>query len=1171
MFLNKSVRIIFPFVIVLTSIVLILQLESVAPDSTTRDQPARQVFAPPDGLSPSLVASTGSPDIVIYAPVQPASVDLANLPPYKSTGDSKYERWLRGEWDPDEREFLIDPAEMDRLKEEALKMGPSGNVQQMIAGPGRLSPVLGTNFDSLDVGDCCPSGATVPPDPEMSAGPNHLIAVVNVAFEIYDTSGTSLAGPVTFDSFFSPLGGTNCTAGGPFDPNTLYDEENDRFMMAVDGDGKAYCVAVSQTSDPTGSWWLYEFPTNVSGRFFDYPHAGIGRDAIYLGANMFSGSFVEGRVWALDKSAMYAGNPASSVSRTTGNDGTPQPVNLHGFAQGTWPVSGPHYILTDGNFDGATYRLYSWDDPFGTNNWSLEANLNLPAYHGVSVGFPIDSVQAGTGGTITANDFRVLDFEFSNGSGWTAMTVSCNPGGGTVNCVQWAEIDLAGASLVQAGVFASPGDYRYFPDIAADQCGNATVGYTKSSFAIFPSVWTTGRVSGDPLGTMQPEVEVKGGEVTYTAFADRWGDYTGMTIAPDGLTFWYLGEYSKNLPSASAKWGTRIGSFTFPGCPPTPDFTMSAVPAMQTACIPGDVEYSIQVGANAGFSDPVTLSVTGTPTGYGAAFSSNPVTPSATSVLTLTGSAVAAPGTYSLDVVGVSPTSTHTVTVGLDLVAGPPTLGTLLSPASGATGVLLTPDFAWTAAPTAVTYLLEVATDFGFSNVVYSATVSDANHTAATALAPGTEHFWRVTAENICGTGMPSAVSSFTTAVYICAVPNLAIPDNTPAGVTSTLSVSMSGTLFDLNVFLDVSHTWVGDLQVTLLHEVIVTPTMIIDRPGVPAMSSVGCGADDINTIVDDEGSDGSVETECDNGPGPALSGLLSPSPGALSDFDGEDVSGTWRLTISDHAGVDTGTLNRWCLLPLTADSLDSDLEMSKVIKPEVAMPGEPVTYTLVYTNHGPSAASNITITDIIPEQLTGVAFESSGAAITPTGGISLTWQVADLAPRTGGVITVTGIVSPLLSNDTIVSNTVTITGGLDNNVANNSGLAILDVNVPRVYFTGPSSTVPEAGGQVLITASLGVPNPYADILVDYAFVGGSATPGSDYVAADGTVTFTAGSIYASFAITIVDDSTAEPDKTLLIDLDNPVGAALSSPSRFTLVIWDEEAFRQYLPYIAND
>ena len=233
------------------------------------------------------------------------------------------------------------------------------------AGAGQLGWVVGTNFDSLDANDCGGGGLNVPPDSELAAGPNHIIAVVNVAFEIYDKSGNVLAGPFTFSSFFS--GTPGCTNTGVFDPNVLYDEEHDRFILGIDGNGDDYCVAATTGPDPTGSWNRYGFATDIGGTLFDYPHAGVGLDAIYVGANMFLGGFIEGRVWAIDKFALYDGSALSVVTHSIGSESTPQPMNLHGFAQGTWPAGGPHYIITDDQFDGATYGVWSWNDPFGAD------------------------------------------------------------------------------------------------------------------------------------------------------------------------------------------------------------------------------------------------------------------------------------------------------------------------------------------------------------------------------------------------------------------------------------------------------------------------------------------------------------------------------------------------------------------------------------------------------------------------------------------------------------------------------------------------------------------------------------------------------------------------------------------------------------------------------------
>ena len=506
---------------------------------------------------PACVSTSGSPD-PSGEPTKtaPVSMEMAEV----AAQESGLSPVREGEMSRRIESSLTDE-DIEALIAEAMALPPSDRVQILDSEPDGAPLSVGASFDSIDVLECCGSGSLNPPDPEMAAGPNHVIAVVNASLEIYDTSGTSLLGPLALETFFSSLG-VGCLAFS-FDPNALYDEDWDRFIVAADGDGTEYCVAVSQTGDPMGSWNMYAFPVDVGDEFFDYPHAGVGRDAIYVGANMFGGG--SGRVFALEKVAMYNGLAASSVTHGLGSNTTPQPVNLHGAAQGTWPTSGPHYILTgrNGFGDPDTFGLFSWDDPFGANTLTDLGSIETVPAHGVIVGSPIGSLQMG-GGSVTGNDPRPLDFEYRNGSGWMTNVVSCNPGGGTVNCIQWVEVDLDGATIAQAGVLASEAEYRYFPDIAADHCNDVVVGYSKSSSSTFPGIAAAGRQGGDPAGLMSVEVDIKDGEVTFGE-PGRWGDYTGMTIGPDGKTFWYLGEYSKNVAS-SRNWGTWIAGLTFDSC-----------------------------------------------------------------------------------------------------------------------------------------------------------------------------------------------------------------------------------------------------------------------------------------------------------------------------------------------------------------------------------------------------------------------------------------------------------------------------------------------------------------------------------------------------------------------------------------------------------------------------
>jgi hypothetical protein len=502
-----------------------------------------------------------------YAAEGPSPVDLKAVPINVFDPKNKLDRgWGQG---PKARRIPgpIPAEQIDRLREAALQIAPNARIQNTM--PQGQAPSAGVAFDALDYNECCGGGGNVPPDPDITVGPNHVIAVVNVAFKIFDKTGNLLAGPTTLSSFFA--GTPGCSATNVFDPVLAYDESTDRFIIAADGNGTDFCVAASQSGNPLGTWNRYGFATNFAGAFFDYPHMGVGRDALYMGANQFGGTLpqgFEGRVWAMDKAAMYAGAPLTVATQSTGAaNSTPQPAKVHGFNDGTWPNSGPHYIMTE-LFDGANHSVWSWTDPFSSNVFVKKADLDLAAYTGVPGGMPVDVPQSG-GQPIQANDFRGLDTEYRNGKIWMTNTISCNPGSGTVNCLRWAKIDPTGPTILDAGVFASSGQFRTFPDLAVNKCDDMAIGYTRSSTSTFPSIFVNGRLSTDPAGSLQSEVQLKAGTIAYTAFDTaprRWGDYTGMTIDPDGKTFWYLGEYSKNTGNNNGRWGTYVGSFSFPSC-----------------------------------------------------------------------------------------------------------------------------------------------------------------------------------------------------------------------------------------------------------------------------------------------------------------------------------------------------------------------------------------------------------------------------------------------------------------------------------------------------------------------------------------------------------------------------------------------------------------------------
>ena len=147
--------------------------------------------------------------------------------------------------------------------------------------------------------------------------------------------------------------------------------------------------------------------------------------------------------------------------------------------------------------------------------------------------------------------------------------------------------------------------------------------------------------------------------------------------------------------------------------------------------------------------------------------------------------------------------------------------------------------------------------------------------------------------------------------VEFCDRSPLAIPDGDSAGVTSTLNVTESGTLSSVEITLAVTHSWIGDLVVTLAHQDTSTQVVLIDRLGSSDGGS-GCRGDDIDVTLRDAASE-PVETACSSNATPALSGELAPQQ-PLQRFAGEDLSGSWMLRVSDNARHDLGTLVTWCL-----------------------------------------------------------------------------------------------------------------------------------------------------------------------------------------------------------------------------------------------------------------
>ncbi len=524
----------------------------------------------------------------------------------------------------------------------------------------------------------------IPPDPNIAVGPNHIVQVVNSSIAVFSKNGNIYAGyPKSLSSLWTAIGGP-CATNNAGDPDAQYDRLADRFVITHLGSlNSPYseCIAVSQTNDPTGSYYLYSY--SFGSNLNDYEKVGVwptATNSAYLATyNLFANgsSFVGSDLCAYDRTAMLSGASSPAfVCFMISNDGGYLPVEMDGA---TPPSDGTAaYFL---NFEtSTTLRMYQLSPNFinpGNSTLSSATNITVASFS-EACGGGTCVPQPGTSELLDSLGDRLMyRLAYRKYSDHEAMVVNHSVAAGSSVGVRWYELRKTTGtfSLYQQGTFAPDSAYRWMGSAAMDQVGDIALGYSASSGSLSPSVNYTGRVPGDPLGTMEAEQSIQPGKGSQTGYT-RWGDYTAMRIDPsDDCTFWYTDEYYP--VTSSYIWYTAIGSFKFANCTTSPDFTISATPSSLnlTGGTAGGTSATVSVGSLNGFSSAVALTTGGA---CGTSYTSctptpTPVTPpangSASSNLSVSITASTPAGSYPITVTGTNGGLSHSSTVTLTVAA----------------------------------------------------------------------------------------------------------------------------------------------------------------------------------------------------------------------------------------------------------------------------------------------------------------------------------------------------------------------------------------------------------------------------------------------------------------------------------------------------------------------
>ncbi|MCC7291248.1 MAG: hypothetical protein IT449_04195 [Phycisphaerales bacterium] len=441
-----------------------------------------------------------------------------------------------------------------------------------------------------------------PPDPHSAVGPTHVVLMTNGNISIYTKSGTQ-----TFTDQIEGAGGFWGSVGATdfiFDPEVIYDELSGRFFaMAAEGfapGNKSYAlVAVSDDSDPNGTWYKYRFETTaLAGDLFDSPNIGVDDEAMYITGDGF-GFSANYPVYTFDKASLLAGNDpvirkSFALSTSTQSAGIP-PVSF-----GNPPA---YYMIEHQEGSNRTQvRLIALRDPLGTPT-TTTFQLTVPAYSD-----PGDPPQMGTSVRPNTFDSRFWSVEYRNGSLWATHHINSSP-----VKARWYEIAMndwptsgQNPALVQSGDIDLGGTvHAFFTSIGVDENNNAALCFNRSASNEFISICRAYRLAGDALGTMGnlEIVKASGGGST----SGRFGDYSSIDADPVQGSFWLHHEYS---PSGGSSWNTWVARVDVAASVPCAD-----IKALKANCkASGKIVAKVVLFDTSHDGQTVTVAIDGTPT-----------------------------------------------------------------------------------------------------------------------------------------------------------------------------------------------------------------------------------------------------------------------------------------------------------------------------------------------------------------------------------------------------------------------------------------------------------------------------------------------------------------------------------------------------------------------------
>jgi len=528
------------------------------------------------------------------------SANLSGVSMRPETADSQARAVPRGDVAPppnlltEEGKAALREARQDQAQTPEGRTKDAGAIPSSPSTNGPFSnepqpdtPSLGTSF--LGVAD---SGWN-PPDSQIAAGPNNVVASTNGAVNILDKRGNSLSSQ-TLVGFFSPLGAEH---NDVFDPWVVYDPYINRFwIMAVSGRTTGFnniVIGLSNTQDATLGWTLWELDATVDGgtdtsNWCDYPKLGFDAQAIYVTCNMFqlntttnANNFQYTKTRIMTKN-QFVNNTGIFWWDTTqlreGNVGTGsfvftlQPAQMFGASA----ADGEFLVDAQGRGGtGSTLDVWRITNAAECCNGDNVGPTLAYRSHGIRSYGPSDGArQPGTTTQINNGDSRLLYAVWKNGRLSTGHTVAC-PDVTTNACGGFTELNVSAyptiSTLTDMSITAGGQDV-YFPAVSVNGADDKAMVFTVSDGSLSP----TAAYLGIPSSTDCTNC-LDGGTTAFRfgqnsngfvrldgSGRNRWGDYSGAAPDPNGEGIWLAGEFAA---ATDDTWGVQAG-LTYQTAPP---------------------------------------------------------------------------------------------------------------------------------------------------------------------------------------------------------------------------------------------------------------------------------------------------------------------------------------------------------------------------------------------------------------------------------------------------------------------------------------------------------------------------------------------------------------------------------------------------------------------------